>query len=119
MEIEQTFNYEPHWGELADEFTEHDSEYQAKVICNIGLQFKIWSRDKTRTSTYIQLLEIAEQLDDSGKWFIEILCDYMKGKAEMQTSFEDWLNSFNTDSATECFTAVQELKKQIEKKQNT
>ncbi len=28
----------------------------------------------------------------------------------MQTSFEDWLNSFNTDSATECFTAVQQLK---------
>ena len=24
---------------------------------------------------------------------------------------KDWLSSFNTDSATECFTAVQELKK--------
>lgn len=29
---------------------------------------------------------------------------------------KEWLSSFNTDSATECFTAVQELKKQIEKK---
>lgn len=26
-----------------------------------------------------------------------------------------WLSSFNTDSATECFTAVQELKKRLEK----
>lgn len=114
MKIEQTFNYEPYWWELADEFTEHDSEYQAKVINNIGLEFKIWSRDKARTSTYIQLLEIAEDLDNNGKWFIEILCDYMKGKAEMQTSFEEWLSSFNTDSATECFTAVQELKRRLE-----
>lgn len=31
----------------------------------------------------------------------------------MQTSFEEWLASFNTESATECFTAVQELKKKI------
>lgn len=30
-----------------------------------------------------------------------------------------WLSSFNTDSAPQCFNAVQELKKQIEKKQNT
>ena len=26
----------------------------------------------------------------------------------------EWLSSFNTDSATECFTAVQELKKRLE-----
>lgn len=32
----------------------------------------------------------------------------------MQASFEDWLSSFNTDSATKCFTAVQELKKRLE-----
>lgn len=32
----------------------------------------------------------------------------------MQTSFEEWLSTFNTDSATECFTAVQELKKRLE-----
>ena len=25
-----------------------------------------------------------------------------------------WLSTFNTDSATECFTAVQELKKRLE-----
>lgn len=39
---------------------------------------------------------------------------YELGKAETQTSFEDWLSTFNTDSATECFTAVQELKKRLE-----
>ena len=27
---------------------------------------------------------------------------------------QEWLSTFNTDSATECFTAVQELKKEIE-----
>ena len=39
---------------------------------------------------------------------------YELGKAEMQTSFEEWLSTFSTDSATECFTAVQELKKRLE-----
>lgn len=34
----------------------------------------------------------------------------------MQTSFEEWLSSFNTESATCCFTAVQELKKKLEDK---
>lgn len=29
-------------------------------------------------------------------------------------SFKEWLSTFNTDSATQCFTAVQELKKRLE-----
>ena len=29
-------------------------------------------------------------------------------------SLEEWLSTFNTNSATECFTAVQELKKRLE-----
>lgn len=33
-------------------------------------------------------------------------------KAERQ-SYEDWLKTFNTDSATECFTAVQRLKESV------
>lgn len=36
---------------------------------------------------------------------------YELGKTE---SFEEWLNTFNTDSATACYTAVQELKKRLE-----
>lgn len=30
-----------------------------------------------------------------------------------QTSFEDWLSTFNTSSATECFTAIQQLKEKL------
>ena len=36
---------------------------------------------------------------------------YELGKIE---SFEEWLSSFNTESAPQCFTAVQELKKKLE-----
>lgn len=35
---------------------------------------------------------------------------YELGKAE---SFEEWLSSFNTESAPQCFNAVQELKRKI------
>lgn len=31
-----------------------------------------------------------------------------------QPSFEKWLSSFNTESAPQCFTAVQELKRRLE-----
>lgn len=79
MKIEHEFIYDADWEEIADEFTAHDSEYQAEVINIIGLQFKIWEQDKTRTSTHIQLLEIAEQLDDKGRWFIDTIYDYMRG----------------------------------------
>lgn len=34
-------------------------------------------------------------------------------KALEQPSIEEWLSSFNTESATCCFTAVQELKEMI------
>lgn len=84
MRIEYDFEYDAFYTEIADEFCAHDSKYQAEAINSIGLQFTIWAHDKTRHATYIQLLEIAEQLDDKGKWFIEILYDYMKGKAESE-----------------------------------
>ena len=84
MRIEHDFEYDAFYTEIADEFCAHDSEYQANFFNEIGLQFKIWSQDKKKTSTYIQLLEIAEQLNDNGKWFIETLCEYMKGKAESE-----------------------------------
>ena len=79
MRIEQTFTYDAYYTEIADEFCAHDSDYQAEAIYSIGLQFKIWTHDKTKTSTFIQLLEIAEQLNDNGKWFIKTLCEYMDG----------------------------------------
>ena len=80
MRIERGFDYDVGWCELAEEYCRHDSAYQACVFNIIGEQFKAWSRDKTRTATYIQLLEIAQQLNEDGKWFINTLHDYMKGE---------------------------------------
>lgn len=82
MRIEHSFEYDACWYEISDEFCAHDSEYQANILNAIGIQFKVWEQDKTRTATHIQLLEIAEQLNDNGKWFIQTLCDYMKGANE-------------------------------------
>ena len=82
MRIQHDFEYDAYCGEIADEFCAHDSEYQAETLNIIGQQFKIWSQDKKKTSTFIQFLEIAEQLSDNGKWFVETLCEYMSGKAE-------------------------------------
>ena len=82
MRIESGFDYDASYDELADEFCTHDSLYQAETINEIGLQFKIWSQDKKKTATYVQILEIAEQLNDSGKWFIRTLCEYMDGGSE-------------------------------------
>lgn len=84
MRIEHNFEYLADWREIAEEFTDNDSGYQAKVINQIGATFKKWSRDKEKTATYIQLLEIAEDLNDDGRWFVEILCDYMDNKVESE-----------------------------------
>ena len=84
MKIEHEFEYDAYYTEIADEFCANDSEYQAKAINSIGLQFKIWEKDKKRIATHIQFLEIAEQLDEKGKWFIETLYDYIKGSAESE-----------------------------------
>lgn len=78
MKIKHEFEYNADADEIADEFCAHDSDYQADVFNLIGLQFKIWSKDKTKTATYVQILEIAEQLDEKGKWFLETLCEYSK-----------------------------------------
>lgn len=42
----------------------------------------------------------------------------VKSQPSVTPSFKEWLSSFNTDSATECFTAVQELKKKLEGEKN-
>ena len=82
MRIEHSFDYDACWYEISDEFCSHDSEYQANILDAIGTQFKVWELDKTRTATHIQLLEIAEQLNDNGRWFIETLYDYMRGEQD-------------------------------------
>ena len=84
MRIEHDFEYDADWFEIADEFCAHGSDYQSYVLNSIGVQFKRWSQDKERTFTHIQMLEIAEQLDENGKWFIQTLCDYMGDKAERE-----------------------------------
>lgn len=84
MKIEHEFEYDAYYTEIADEFCAHDSEYQAEAINSIGLQFNTWAYDKTKTATYIQLLEIAEQLNKKGRWFIKTLCDYMEDKTEIE-----------------------------------
>lgn len=89
MKIKYDFDYNADYTELADEFCAHDSEYQAEVFNNIGLQFKIWTQDPKKTATYIQLLEIAEQLNENGKWFVKTLCDYMDGKSERSETDAD------------------------------
>lgn len=82
MRIEHAFDYNADYYEISDEFCANDSEYQAKVLNAIGTQFEVWSKDRTKTSTYVQILEIAEQLNDNGKWFIQTLCEYIGGKSE-------------------------------------
>lgn len=82
MRIEHSFEYDACWHEISDEFCAHDSEYQANALNAIGVQFKVWEKDPKRKSTYIQLLEITEQLNDNGKWFIQTLCEYIEGVNE-------------------------------------
>ena len=82
MRINCDFDYAAYSGDIADEFCENNSEYQAEVLNIIGQQFKAWSQDMAKPFTYMQILEIAEQLNDSGKWFIRTLCDYMDGGSE-------------------------------------
>ena len=84
MKIEHEFEYDADWFEIADEFCAHDSGYQSDALNCIGVQFKRWSQDKKRPFTHIQMFEIAEQLDDKGKWFIQTLCDYMNDKGESE-----------------------------------
>jgi len=67
MKIEDGFDYNASYDELADEFCTHDSSYQAETINEIGLQFK--------TVPHEQILEIVEHLNDDGKWFIKELCE--------------------------------------------
>lgn len=61
----------------------------------------------------IESTEFGEALDMGMEALITI---------EQQQNIKDWLSywlsTFNTDSATECFTAVQELKKRLEGENN-
>ena len=79
MKIKCELHYNADADEIADEFCDHSSDYQAEVFNLIGLMFKIWSLDETKIASYMQILEIAEQLDKNGKWFVKTLCEYIDG----------------------------------------
>lgn len=80
MRISHEFEYDADYEEVANEFCSHSSDYQADVINSIGTTFSNWTHDPKKTATHVQMLEIAEQLNDKGKWFIETLCEYMRGE---------------------------------------
>lgn len=82
MKIEHKFNYECEEEELAEEFCDHDSMYQAEVLNVIGVKFHKWTEDHAKTAVYVQMLDMAEQLDSYGKWFIKTLSEYMGEGAE-------------------------------------
>lgn len=48
----------------------------------------------------------------SNKWVYD--CDYGMEQYIINQFLKRWMTTFNTDSATECFTAVQELKHRLE-----
>lgn len=76
--------------------------------CAMGFKEKIKelpSVKPTYTGEEIQKMQELEQA--------QLEKAYELGKAE---SFEEWLASFNTESAPQCFNAVQELKKKLEDK---
>lgn len=64
--------------------------------------------DRTEEEEKIESTEFGEALDMGMEALITI---------EQQQNIKDWLSywlsTFNTDSATECFTAVQELKENL------
>lgn len=80
MKIKHEFCYNADADEIANEFCYNDSEYQADVFNAVGRLFYRWSKDKTRPFTHAQILEIVEQLDDKGEWFLKTLCELVEAK---------------------------------------
>lgn len=59
------------------------------------------------TSVEGMALKELKYVDEEDDWMM----GYNKAIDDAIATVNEWLSSFNTDSATECFTAVQELKK--------
>ena len=59
------------------------------------------------------VLELAKKgvLISNGSY--ESVCKAINELPPVTPSIKEWLSSFNTDSATECFTAVRELREKI------
>ena len=50
---------------------------------------------------------------DLRSWQLAITLEEIEQLPSVTPSIKEWLSSFNTDSATDCFTAVQQLKEKI------
>ena len=72
--------------------------------------------DVIRREDVINLVhDLAQPCDDRYDWDISAdeMIDGIKDLPSVTPSIREWLESFNTDSATACFTAVQQLKEKI------
>lgn len=96
---------------------EISNEAYKKIMCNCEVEESQPCEDCISREALLKNLEepmnwtdseaeIQEQRDYEG--FIELV----KSMPSVTPSFEEWLSSFNTESATCCFTAVQELQEQ-------
>lgn len=61
----------------------------------------------------IKMRYVAKDLCLCGNYEVETL-DMLTEVFKGCTPLKEWLSSFNTESATECFTAVQRLKKRVD-----
>lgn len=61
------------------------------------------------TSVEGMALKELKYVDEEDDWMM----GYNKAIDDAIATVKEWLSSFNTDSATECFTAVQELREKI------
>ena len=62
-----------------------------------------------------ELLEIEEK-NDIGNLTTTDRREFQQWVEDLETvptNLQDWLSTFNTESATECFTAVQRLKERV------
>lgn len=82
-----------------------------KLIINIPEVFEVdFNRDKFKDSLQ-RLIEDAHYL--AGNYEIETAEMLIKA-FEKSTTLQNWLDSFNTNSATKCFEAVNILKERLE-----
>lgn len=62
-------------------------------------------------TTYDGEVRSKEYVEKECKSLVSQILGVSRNTHENTTKFAEWLSTFNTESATECFTAVQELKK--------
>lgn len=87
-----------------------------KLICQNNDRYGYSDRFHEFTEQCLQLPSVTPKYTDEEIQKMQELEQAQLEKAYelgMQTSFEEWLSSFNTDSAPQCFNAVQQLKEKM------